>query len=219
MSNGVRRRKATPRQTMIGTGIFAVVGVIAIGVAVVLGIQTAGFMANAERTEGAVRGVSSKTTTNYRDGVAVRKKVFTATVFFSTAEGERVSFETAAGSRTPDYETGDSVPVAYDPDNPADARIATLTRAYATAGGVGAMGLSFVVVSAFGFVMARRRAATEAPSARNGTVVGATHGPPTAPHYGGPPSPHGGPAPYHHGDPASHHHGGPAHYGGGPARP
>jgi Protein of unknown function (DUF3592) len=90
-------------------------------------VSASSFFAGAERADGLVVDVRM---VNDADG----GRTWYPVVLFRTAGGQRVQFESSSGGGPDSYERGDRVPVAYDPDTPRDARLATFTGRYAFPG-------------------------------------------------------------------------------------
>ncbi|WP_433516645.1 DUF3592 domain-containing protein [Nonomuraea sp. CA-143628] len=143
--------------TIIG-GIFGLIGLVLLSVGMALAASTASFMASAQRTDGTVVAMTARnTTTRGSDGHTRRRMSWYPTVEF-TVEGRRYSFRSSTGSNPPSYETGENVPVAYDPGNPSDARIASFWSAFLAPLSVGGLGVVFTPIGAVLFVKGRRMA-------------------------------------------------------------
>jgi hypothetical protein len=143
--------------TLIGA-IFALVGLILLGVTLALAASTASFLASAQRTEGTVTGLTPRTTTSRdSDGYTRRSTTWYPTVEF-TVDGRRYSFQSSTGNNPPAYRQGEGVPVAYDPDDPSDARISTFWSAYLAPVITGGLGVVFASIGTIVFVLGRRSA-------------------------------------------------------------
>ncbi|MGW2145734.1 DUF3592 domain-containing protein [Nonomuraea bangladeshensis] len=143
--------------TLIGA-IFALVGLILLGVTLALAVSTASFLASAQRTEGTVTGLTPRTTTSRdSDGYTRRSTTWYPTVEF-TVDGRRYSFQSSTGNNPPAYRQGEGVPVAYDPDDPSDARISTFWSAYLAPVITGGLGVVFASIGTIVFVLGRRNA-------------------------------------------------------------
>ncbi|MEU6792588.1 DUF3592 domain-containing protein [Nonomuraea wenchangensis] len=143
--------------TLIGA-IFALAGLVLLGVTVALAASTASFLASAQRTEGTVTGLTARTTTSRdSDGYTRRSTMWYPTVEF-TAGGRRYSFQSSTGNNPPAYREGEGVPVAYDPDDPSDARISTFWSAYLAPVITGGLGVVFAAIGTILFVLGRRSA-------------------------------------------------------------
>ncbi|MGA5763726.1 DUF3592 domain-containing protein [Nonomuraea bangladeshensis] len=143
--------------TLIGA-IFALVGLILLGVTLALAASTASFLASAQRTEGTVTGLTPRTTTSRdSDGYTRRSTTWYPTVEF-TVDGRRYSFQSSTGNNPPAYRQGEGVPVAYDPDDPSDARISTFWSAYLAPVITGGLGVVFASIGTIVFVLGRRNA-------------------------------------------------------------
>lgn len=146
-----------PRTVAIAGGIFGLVGVLLIGAAIVLVATTTRFLANAERTEGTVIEVNAKTSISRDADRRRRERTFWyPTVEFTAGGGDTFSFE-GTGANPPAYQVGDRVPVAYDPDNPSDARIASFGSAYLLPMILGGLGIVFTPVGGYLLVIGRRK--------------------------------------------------------------
>ncbi|NUS00969.1 MAG: DUF3592 domain-containing protein [Nonomuraea sp.] len=145
--------------TLVG-GIFGVIGLILVGVSIALAASTASFLASAQHADGTVVAMTARTTsTRSSDGRVRRQTSWYPTVEF-TADGRRYSFRSSTGSNPPSYTKGEGVAVAYDPDDPSDARIASFWSAYLAPLIVGGLGLLFTPVGTVLFIMGRRSPAS-----------------------------------------------------------
>ncbi len=143
--------------TLIGA-IFALAGLVLLGVTIAMAASTASFLASAQRTEGTVTGLTARTTTSRdSDGYLRRSTTWYPTVEF-TAGGRRYSFQSSTGSNPPAYTEGEGVPVAYDPHDPADARISTFWSAFLGPVITGGLGLLFAPIGTVLLVLGRRSA-------------------------------------------------------------
>ncbi|MEU4509147.1 DUF3592 domain-containing protein [Nonomuraea wenchangensis] len=143
--------------TLIGA-IFALVGLVLLGVTIALTASTASFLASAQRTEGTVTGLTPRTTTSRdSDGYTRRSTTWYPTVEF-TVDGRRYSFQSSTGHNPPAYTEGEGVPVAYDPDDPSDARISTFWSAFLAPVITGGLGVVFASIGTIVFVLGRRSA-------------------------------------------------------------
>ena len=156
--------------TIVG-GIFGLVGLVLLGIGIALAASTATFLASAERTDGTVIALTARTSTTRGSGGHVRRSTnWYPTVKF-TVDGRSYSFQSSTGSNPPSYEEGESVPVAYDPDDPSDARIASFWAAYLAPLIVGGLGLVFTPIGVVLFVKGRRIARLRAWLRRQGQQV------------------------------------------------
>ncbi|MET7336738.1 DUF3592 domain-containing protein [Nonomuraea sp. NPDC005650] len=141
--------------TIVG-GIFGLIGLVLLCVGVALAASTASFLASAERTDGTVVGLTERTTTTRGSDGRTR----TSTAWYPTVEytvgGRRHSFQSSTGGNPPSYEKGDTVPVAYDPGDPSDARIASFWSAFLAPVIVGGLGVVFTPIGTVLFVKGRR---------------------------------------------------------------
>ncbi|MFG6194367.1 DUF3592 domain-containing protein [Nonomuraea sp. JJY05] len=141
--------------TIVG-GIFGLIGLVLLCVGIALAASTAGFLASAERTDGTVVALDARTTTTRSsDGRTRSTTMWYPTVEF-TAGGRRYAFQSSTGTNPPSHEKGESVPVAYDPDDPSDARIASFSSAFLAPLIVGGLGVVFTPIGAVLFVKGRR---------------------------------------------------------------
>jgi Protein of unknown function (DUF3592) len=133
-------------------GIFGLVGVVLLGVAIVLAVSTASFQASAERTDGTVVALTERTSTSSSGGSST---AWYPTVEY-TVDGKRYSFDSPVGAYPPAYAEGDTVAVAYDPADPADAQIDSFWSAYLAPVIVGGLGIVFTPLGTVLFVAGRR---------------------------------------------------------------
>lgn len=141
--------------TIVG-GIFGLIGLVLLCVGIALAASTASFLASAKRTDGAVVALTARTnTTRSSDGHTRSDTSWYPTVEF-TVDGRRYSFQSSTGSNPPSYKKGESVPVAYDPDDPSNARIASFWSAFLAPLIVGGLGVAFTPIGAVLFVKGRR---------------------------------------------------------------
>ncbi|TXK34683.1 DUF3592 domain-containing protein [Nonomuraea sp. C10] len=141
--------------TLVG-GIFGLIGLVLLCVTIALAASTASFLASAQRTDGTVVELTARTsTTRNSDGYIRRSTTWFPTVEF-TVDGRQYSFQSSTGSNPPAYAEGESVPVAYDPDDPSDARISSFWSAFLAPLITGALGLVFTPVGTLLFLKGRR---------------------------------------------------------------
>jgi hypothetical protein len=141
--------------TIVG-GIFGLVGLVLLCVGITLAASTASFLASAKRTDGTVVALTPRTDTSRSSDGHVRSHTnWYPTVRF-TVDGKSYSFHSSTGSNPPSYEKGETVPVAYDPDNPSDARIASFWAAFLAPLILGGLGVVFTPLGAVLFVKGRR---------------------------------------------------------------
>jgi hypothetical protein len=147
-------------------GVFGLVGVVLLAAAVVLALTTRNFLASAARAEGTV--IDLREETDLKNG---RTHTFWKPVVeFTTADGRRLSFQDNTGSSPPAYEVGERVPVAYDPDNPSHARLAT-SETYLASWILGGLGLLFTAFGVGLFVVWWRTARLRSWLRRHGQAV------------------------------------------------
>jgi hypothetical protein len=161
-------RKGSPL-TILG-GVFGLVGVVLLCVAVVLAVTTRNFLASAARAEGTVIDLRRHTSLDSSGDRMRERTVWSPVVEFTTADGRRLSFEDHGGSNPPAYEVGDRVQVAYDRDDPSHALLATPT-AYLASWIVGGVGLVFTAFGALLFVVWWRTARRRSWLRRHGQAV------------------------------------------------
>ncbi|MCF6472773.1 DUF3592 domain-containing protein [Nonomuraea sp. MG754425] len=141
--------------TIIGA-IFGLVGLVLLSVGIALAVSTASFLGSAERTDGTVVAMTERTTTTRAaDGRNRSSTAWYPTVEF-TVDGRRHSFQGSTGSNPPSYAEGDGVSVAYDPDDPSDARIASFGSAFLAPLIIGGLGVVFTPLGTVLFVRGRR---------------------------------------------------------------
>ncbi|MGW4966254.1 DUF3592 domain-containing protein [Nonomuraea sp. NPDC004186] len=141
--------------TIVG-GIFGLIGLVLLCVGIAIAASTAGFLTSAERTDGTVVELTARTsTTRSSDGHTRRATYWYPTVEF-TVGGRRYAFQSSTGSNPPSHQKGESVPVAYDPDDPSDARIASFSSAFLAPLIVGGLGVVFTPIGTVLFVKGRR---------------------------------------------------------------
>jgi uncharacterized protein DUF3592 len=133
-------------------GISGFVGLLMLGLGLAFTISTASFQASAERTDGTVVALTERTSTSSDGGSST---AWYPTVQY-TVDGRSYSFESSTGTKPPAYAEGDSVPVAYDPADPAVAQIASLWSAYLLPVIFGGLGIVITPFAAVCLVKARR---------------------------------------------------------------
>ncbi|TMR92325.1 DUF3592 domain-containing protein [Nonomuraea basaltis] len=141
--------------TIVG-GIFGLIGLVLLCIGVGLAASTASFLTSAKQTDGTVVALTARTTTTRSsDGRARSDTSWYPTVEF-TVDGRRYSFQSSTGSNPPSYKKGESVPVAYDPADPSNGRIASVWSAFLAPLIVGGLGVVFTPIGAVLFVKGRR---------------------------------------------------------------
>jgi hypothetical protein len=140
------------RFSTIFGGIFGLIGLVLLCVGIALAASTASFLASATRTDGTVVALTEQTSYD-RQGRSSTS--WYPTVEF-TVDGKRYSFQSSTGSNPPSYKKGESVPVAYDADDPSNARIASFWAAYLAPLIVGGLGVVFTPIGVVLFVNGRR---------------------------------------------------------------
>lgn len=153
-------------------GIFTLVGAGFLLVAIIIAANSMSFLAGAERTDGIVVDLTERTSTNRdSDGHRRRRTTWYPTVEFTTTDGETVSFDESTGSNPPASDVGDEVPVAYDPDHPSDARVATFGSLYLLPLIFGGVGVVFTPIGAVLLIVGIRKRSSQARLLRDGTEV------------------------------------------------
>ncbi|MET8006620.1 DUF3592 domain-containing protein [Nonomuraea glycinis] len=143
--------------TLVG-GIFALIGLALLCVTIALAVSTASFLASAQRTDGTVVELTARTsTTRNSDGYTRRSTTWYPTVEF-TVDGKQYSFESSTGSNPPAYTKGESLPVAYDPDDPYNAQISSFWSAFLAPMITGGLGVLFTPIGTILFLKGRRTA-------------------------------------------------------------
>ncbi|WP_020579635.1 DUF3592 domain-containing protein [Actinopolymorpha alba] len=134
---------------LIAGAIVAVVGAVMLVVGLALLASTLRFTASAEHADGRIVSVQPETTVR-RDSDGTRRHTTSwyPTVEFETAKGESLSFQTSVGREQGAYEVGETLPVAYDPSDPRDARIATFGALYVLPIVFGGLGVVLTPVGA-----------------------------------------------------------------------
>ncbi|MEQ7128677.1 DUF3592 domain-containing protein [Actinopolymorpha sp. B11F2] len=149
-------------------GIFGLVGSILLVVTVWVVVSTVSFLSSAERLDGKVVELTEQTSSS--SGSNGSGTAWYPTVEF-TVDGETYSFQSSQGSNPPAYEVGDTVEVAYDPDDPNDARLASVGAAYFVPLITGGLGIVFTPIGVTLFVKGRRILAQRAWLRRNGREI------------------------------------------------
>ena len=144
---------------MIGLGLL--IGGVAVG------IGTVQFMISAERVDGKVVDMTARTSSDSSGTRSSTSTTWYPTVDF-TVDGETHSFQGSVGSNPPAYEIGDPVEVAYDPEDPANARLASFWTAYFLPLVLCGIGVVFTPIGAVLLVAAHRTLATRAWLRGNG---------------------------------------------------
>ena len=109
------------------------------------------FLATAVDVEGTVLGHESRTSTSSSGGHSTS---YHPVVQFATSEGRSMQFTDKVGGSPPSHDVGETVPVKYDPGDPADARISTGFRLWFGPGLVGLLGVGFLVAGVIVLVVA-----------------------------------------------------------------
>ncbi|WP_327580565.1 DUF3592 domain-containing protein [Nonomuraea sp. NBC_00507] len=141
--------------TIVG-GIFGLVGLVLLCVGIALAASTASFLASANQTEGTVVELTARTTTTRSSGGHIRRDTSWYPTVEFTVDARRYSFQSSTGSNPPSHKEGESVPVAYDPDDPSNARVASFWSAFLAPLIVGGLGVVFTPIGAVLFAKGRR---------------------------------------------------------------
>jgi hypothetical protein len=144
-------------------GIFGLIGLVLLCVGIALAASTASFLASAGRVDGTVVALTEGTSSD-------SSASWYPTVEF-TVDGKRYLFQSSTGSNPPSYKIGDGVPVAYDADDPSNARIASFWSAFLAPMIVGGLGLVFTPIGVVLFVKGRRITRLRAWLRENGQQV------------------------------------------------
>jgi Protein of unknown function (DUF3592) len=152
-------------------GIFGLVGIVLLVVAAAIAYSTVSFLAAAERVDGEVVDMTERTSTSTSSSGGTS----TSTSWYPTVEfgvdGETYSFQSNTGSNPPAYDVGDTAEVAYDPNDPNDARLASFGWAFLAPLIVGGLGIVFTPLGVFLFVKGRRLLAQLAWLRENGREI------------------------------------------------
>jgi len=128
--------------TIVGA-VFGVAGVILLCVCAALTASTMSFLASAERTDGTVIELTERVTrTRTSDGFRSTSTTYVPTVEY-TVHGHTYRFESSTGSNPPAWAEGDTVTVAYDPQNQSDAEIDSFWWSYLGPVVTGVLGVVF----------------------------------------------------------------------------
>lgn len=154
------RSKASTLLLIIGA-VFGVIGVGFVIAAVATAISSLNFQTGAEQATGKIVAVDSHEScdTRERNGRRVREcdTVYDSTIVFSTADGQKITFESSVSSSNRP-QVGDAVDVLYQPDDPQDARTGG-AGVWLLPIVFGSIGLPFTVVGVvlIGVYLRRRR--------------------------------------------------------------
>lgn len=125
-----------------GTGYTLWTGCALLGVALILALKTAVFVAGSAHAQGQVIGLEP----GQKAGVAPQ-------VRFTAADGGAVEFTSAVASSPPSHRPGERVGVLYDPANPRHAEIEGFFTLWSPAAVFAAVGLVVLALGRIGFVM------------------------------------------------------------------
>jgi len=119
--------------SIIGSTIFAIIGIGMVIVAIVLAINEQKFISTATHVSGTVTdfvtGTDSKGNTNYKPVVE-----------FTTLDGQAYKYTSNISNNPPAYQVGQKVDIYYDPANPENVVIAGQSGTiYLIIGGMGAV--------------------------------------------------------------------------------
>lgn len=148
--------------------IFTLVGTVFLIVGIAVGASTMSFLDSAERTDGTVIELTERTSTD-SDGSS--STAWYPTIEFTTPYGETISFVGSTGSNPPAHDVGDEVPVAYDPDNPSDAKLSAFLSLYLLPLIFGGIGVVFTPIGIGLLVVGIRKRRARAKLLREGTEV------------------------------------------------
>jgi hypothetical protein len=159
--------------TILGA-TFGLVGTVLLTVSVALGASTVSFLVSADRTDGTVTDMVPYTTTK-RDysGMHNTTTLWRPVVEFRVDDQE-YTFQSSVGTSPPAHRVGDTVSVAYDPDDPSDARLASFGTVFLVPLITGGIGLVFAPIGAVFVVLGRRHKKLRAWLFKHGREVWAT---------------------------------------------
>lgn len=152
-------------------GVFGLVGAVLLIVGGAIAYSTVSFLGAADRVDGKVVDLTERMSSHRTGSGTVR----TSTLWYPTVEysvdGQTYSFQSDTGSDPPAYEVGETAEVAYDPDNPHDARLASFGNAFLAPLIVGGLGIVFTPIGVVLFVKGRRILARRAWLRENGREI------------------------------------------------
>jgi Protein of unknown function (DUF3592) len=140
--------------------VAIILGAITLVLGVVCGVvafRTRAFLADSTTASGQVIGLVSRQSCDHTDD---REQdcttAYAPRVRFTTADGRQVVFVSPNGSSPPSYEAGDRVDVRYRANDPAGARIDSLTSVWLATMVTGGLTLVFAGLCAVWVVLAVR---------------------------------------------------------------
>jgi hypothetical protein len=119
--------------------IFIGVGALLLGLGLFFFVRTRSFLSRAVSVTGAVIGFRES---RGSEGGTVYQPVVT----YRTTEGQTHEFTDSVASDPPGFTVGEAVPVAYDPTDPEQAKIARPFRLWFVSGLLSSMGALFLVL-------------------------------------------------------------------------
>lgn len=143
--------------------LFFLIGIGLLGITFAFVRSAQNFIQKATETQGRVTALTP--VTDKQNGSVTYAPVFT----YTASDGQTYTITSSMSSNPPDFAVGQNVPILYDPQNPAGARLKSAGQLYLIPLIVGPIGLVFIAV---GFVLLvldlryRRRRAAAAPAYR-----------------------------------------------------
>lgn len=119
--------------------IVPALGAVLLVAGLVVFVRTRRFLATAATTQGIVVGYQQRRSSKGR-------VTYKPMVRFTTPTGSVEEFTDSVSSSQPAYDEGAAVPVRYDANNPAKARLDTGFRLWLLPGLLGGIGLAFLVI-------------------------------------------------------------------------
>ncbi len=151
-------------------GAFGFAGLVALIVGVWSGLWTVLFLGSAERVDGKVIEMTQRPGPSQGPTGVRSSSTWYPTVTFRV-DGKAYTFRSSTSSSPPRYSVGDTVEVAYAPDNPGDARIASFESSYLAPLVFGGLGLLFTPIGTIFLVKARRAVTQHAWLRRHGQAT------------------------------------------------
>lgn len=134
--------------------LYGLVAVIALGIGLAVAGSTVTSMASAERTDGTVVAMTSRIESDGGRRNRGSHESWYPVVQF-TVDGRQHSFENPTNVDPSEYREGQTVPVAYNPDNPSDARIAAFGEEFLMPSIFGGIAIVFAALCTWMLVKAR----------------------------------------------------------------
>jgi hypothetical protein len=118
--------------------IFVGMGASLLAIGLFFFFRTRSFLARAVRVTGTVL--------DFEVSSGSEGTTYQPVVSYATREGETCRFTDSVATSPPGFSVGESVPVAYDPANPTQAKLLKPFRLWFVAGLLSSMGVLFVVI-------------------------------------------------------------------------